>query len=189
MNHIIKASLVGIFFALVLFVLGTFVSIARANPSALNRAAACQTASATTSLVSMSAGNATTTITCDMQYATALVSDSAVLEVQRTASSTNSVTKIKFEYSMDRIDWYSDHLNMFATTSPVIGFPSSAFTSYTWQFASSTIGAASTSPAGSDAIVIPFSVPTRYVRVIMTVPAQASSSLLWAEITGKKENN
>ena len=102
--------------ALVLTLVLFFGYQVKANPSYFTR---YQMASATSTLTYMTAGTATTTLTFDTGVGAAGGADSAILNVQFTASSTSSVLNINYEYSQDNIDWYYSDLSDQATTTPV----------------------------------------------------------------------
>jgi len=154
-------------------------------------------ATATTTVTYQSAGNSTTTIVYDAYCLGGTnqsytgdnnPADSAVLLLDRTASSTLSQTRVEYEYSMDGIDWYKDRLSYDAlnstTTSPFF----TGGVTLTWQFASTTFGGQS-GALTRDSISIPVETPTRYVRAIITVPVGALNSSIWGRVVPKKEVN
>lgn len=184
----------------IIYILGAFVALmsivylsgskAHANPSIFPSHSSCVTAVSTTSISYMTAGTATTTLTCDSYTLQVGQPDnyainSAVLATQYSASSTASILNMTYEYSNDGIDWYSNDLSAQATTSPVQNIQTAQ--SFTWPFASSTPNGSS--PAGTNLSkkVVTLPVPSRYVRVVYTVPVGAAAGGIWAEILPERE--
>src|SRR3990167_5845420 len=90
-----------------------------ANPSGFFTNCATNTSTSTVSL--MTAGTATTTLTCNLGGADQRAVESAVLTIFFNASSTSSVLKGNLEYSNNGIDWFENNLGDLtdvATTSP-----------------------------------------------------------------------
>lgn len=148
-----------------------------------------QTSGATTTLVYMTAGTATTTLTatnCVGDGAYAL--DSAVVDIEYTASSSNSTLNMRVEHSFDNKDWFpSGTIVSSAATTTVIGYPYGDY-----RFGS---GATTTDPGGSglttrmhSSINIPIYGP--YIRVRFYASGTANvgnNGALWAQIIGKRE--
>jgi len=186
---------IGFLFALFLVaiavILGSHQGIAEANPSQFVES---KSTAATTTLTYMTAGTATTTVVFDTSDG-GFPTESAILLVNRTASSTGSQTKIQFEFSMGasgtdcavagaNCDWYSDHVSYDALNSTTTAPFFTTGNSLTWQFASSTPGGTLT----RDAMAIKIETPTRYVHAILTVPIGALNSAIWTEFVGKVQN-
>jgi hypothetical protein len=165
---------------------------AQANPSYF--AIGTSTNAATTSPAYMTPGTGTSTTPVFDAYAQTLnggvtsKADTAGLLVLFTASSTNTVLNASVEYSQDGIDWYRNFVvdpNQTGTsTAPVfsVGNPYS----FSWQFASSTVGGtavASTSNRSTAALLIP--TPFRYTRVVFTMTGTAGA--VWAQLVPIKE--
>ncbi len=174
MNKKIIGSIAGLIGILAL------ASITHANPSQF--APTVQTATATTSVAYMTAGNGTTTLPYDsynVTYGTntgsTYATNMATLLVQTAASSTSSVFSITLQYSQDNIDWYNDNLSQGATTTAVKNV--SMANSYTW-----TAGGTATT---SKAILI--QTPTRYVRSVIGVTG--ASGAVWQQIVPIKEKS
>jgi len=134
------------------------------------------TAAATTTVVYMSSGTATTTLSLDLNKSGVLRGANGLnLAIQWNASSTVSKLNWYYEYSRDGVDWYREQLGTIATSTTVGTAPI-----YNWT----------ATAAGNNYRV--FTVPTpqtQYVRAVFTVPASASSSALWAEFIGTREQN
>ncbi|CCD89841.1 exported protein of unknown function [Bradyrhizobium sp. ORS 285] len=182
----IAAVLLGI--GMILSVFG-FATPAHANPSLF--AIATSTAAATTTVTSMGAGLATTTLYFD-SYAQTFFGgnkqrpDFGLLLVQKTGSSTSAVLNIAFEYADDisgtnctvtpaACDWYQNYtgVNYGATTTAYVG-PAA---SIAWRAATTTIGGAtSSSPRETGAFLV--QTYTRYVRAVFT--ATGATSTVWA---------
>src|SRR3990167_9464458 len=79
-----------------------------ANPSGFFTNCATNTSTSTVSL--MTAGTATTTLTCNLGGADQRAVESAVLTIFFNASSTSSVLKGNLEYSNNGIDWFENNL-------------------------------------------------------------------------------
>lgn len=172
------------------------VGIALANPSQFGCAAS--TSAATTSPNYLSAGNGTTTLTYDtyciggsnQSYAASantFVTNSAILLAQFSGSSTASTLNINYECSMDKIDWYQGCiLTDSATTSPAISV--NPVSQYQWKYASSSPGLPLIpSDNNRDHRAIKIQSPTRYVRVIFTLPTGSTAGAVWATIMPTKE--
>lgn len=146
---------------------GMFVTTARANPSDFNRS----NVTATTSVTALTSGSTIYTQTYDsFNGGNSNASDSGVLLLQTTASSTSSVFAVSVQYSMDNLDWYSD--NLIATTSvTTLATPQS----YTLTATATT--------TKLTAIDVPM--PTRYARAVIT--ASGANGTVWSTIVAKKQ--
>lgn len=159
-----------------------------------------KTATATTSVNYMTVGKATTTVTYDSwgrsgsnqtDIGQTTGADEAILLVQLTASSTNTVLNITYEYSMDGIDWFQDNTFSMGTSS-LASYLVATRNSFTWQYASSTVGGAAVA-AGTATSTKAFTVPTptRFVRAVLSLSGVASTASLngavWAAIVPKNQ--
>jgi|TARA_Y100000310_G_scaffold339091_1_gene430668 hypothetical protein len=147
-----------------------------------------KTAAATTTTASLGGGTGTTTLTIDSRFSNRTTAfDSAVLAIQLTASSA-PLTKLRwqFESSNDNIDWYPQVLDELATSSRALTVVSAVAPQYEWEFASTTNPVTGVVEDFAKRVVnVP--TPTRYTRVIFTMPVGSNNGLLWAEFTPKKE--
>lgn len=174
-----------------------FASGVLANPLAFLFPGATATATSTTSY--MTAGTATTTLTCDSYSANCTTSvnptgrplgfNRVALLVALSASSTGPTTRINTEYSQDGIDWYQDGgsgVETFATTTKP--YDVSQVAQYNFAFASSTagLGALSASSATTTRMII-LKAPTRFIRAIFTVPVGSSPVGVWAQMVPTRE--
>lgn len=173
-----------LFAVFVLLGLYTGTTQVKANPSQI--APTAQTATASTTVAYITAGNATTTLSYDAygngQYTKA---DRALLVFQYTASSTNPKLNARVEYSVDNIDWYpqSAALNTSATTTVLTG----TFAEYQWNMATSTGDFAGSGNANRLHQSVAIEMPTRYVRVKFYSPIGGGNGALWAQIIPSKE--
>lgn len=172
-----------------------FATPAHANPTGLQRS----NQTATTSVVYMTPGTATTTYYYDAGQGNNFGADSAAFLVQLTGSSTPlSVLNVTMEYANPGLngadcdvnpnacDWYRDTLYPapFGTTTPTqtLSIP----TSYNIAMASTTVGgAAGIAPRTTRIIAVPM--PTRYVRAVLTLAIGGANGAVWGEFTGKKQ--
>ena len=116
------------------YVLGVYSLVARAAISVFYPSS-CYTAAATSTLSYMTAGKATTTVTCPMGSDGART---AVLQVQVNASSSAATFNVYAEESMDGMDWYPIVQDQTASTSAPFNAGVRQYSTFT--FASSTIG-------------------------------------------------
>lgn len=170
----VLASVLAIF-AVIFF---TSTGTAHANPSSVS--ATVQTATATTSPAYMTPGTATSTLTFDAYANTGYgglntIADKAALLMQFTGSSTSAVLGIKYEYSQDGIDWYTNFMlgpAGLSTTTAVTNLATP--TSITWTYSAATPKAIITVPT-----------PTRYVRAVFSITGANGS--IWAQVAPVKE--
>ena len=162
---------------------------AYANPS-LNTSSA-RSSTATTTLATINPGLATTTVTYDSraqlgsnqtQDGNTLLPDSVALLLYMKASSTLSVLVTNIEYSNDGIDWYQNNLETYAAGAIAIATPNT----YTWTFATSTIGGVLNS-LGTDvgAKTISVRTPTRFVRAVLSMTG--AGGMVRGEFVPKKQ--
>ncbi len=158
--------------ALVLAVSGYFVAsnpnIANAIESYFDRT---QTATATTTVVYMGPGLASTTLTVSTWNV-----DKADLFIQSTASTSLSILNWKYQYSNNAVDWYD--YSAYTQTSNIL------FTVGSTTVVSYTSGSVT---ASTSRIVTTFpDIASNWKRVVFTVPVGSASSSLYAEITTKR---
>lgn len=171
-----------------IILLGTMagVEIVSANTSIFLPNA--RTATATTSAAYITAGLGTSTLSYDTYAAVnggqIKAADSAAVLIQYAASSSASQLAWHYEYSMDGIDWYGDSLSAGATTTQTID--ESSYTSYRWNYASTTFG---TSVSGQAFKIVNVPTPTRFVRIVFSVPIGFSPASVWAQFVPKRQSN
>ena len=169
--------------------LTAFATVIWANPTLFYSAA--QSATATSTLKYMTPGTATTTVVYDTwaQLGTNQTSDgnryipdSVTLKEYLKASSTATVLVTNVEYSDDNIDWYQNNLDTYAAGAIAIAAPNT----YTWTFATSTIGGVLNGD-GTDvgAKVISLKVPTRFIRVVLSLTG--ANGGVWVQLLPKKQ--
>lgn len=179
-----------------------------ANTSFFASSASTSTATTTpTYLVSSSAIATTTLPVYDSTESTGTnqvntgqnwAQDTQSLEIQFTASSTSSVLGWYYEYAdgLDGVncaavstncDWYSDSLvAKSASTTP--GTSLTLNNSYTWTFASTTVGG--TGATGNRSMkIVTVPTPTRYTRVVFYCTSAATANCaVWARFLPKKQS-
>ena len=181
------------------------VQLAGANPPFFVRQNDGTGTTATTSVTYQSVGAATTTVYFDaLSSGSPYGASSATLLWQMTATSTNSTTDLYIEYaditsgvncttSPTACDWYS---NALASTSPAnINVSNISTVPFVrWRYDANTQGLIAGTPSGSRSLrIVDVPVPTRYTRAIFVIPnltaqGTASSSAVWAQFVGKKED-
>lgn len=167
--------------ALGLFLLG---GSAYAMPSYI--APTAQTATATSSVAFLVSGTATSTLTYDTYTGgNNYIADKAVLAIQFAGSSTSAVLGVNLEYSQDGIDWYKDNLSSLSTTTR--GMYLQPANSYTWTFASSTVGgiAATVANGATSTKALLIETPLRYVRAIFSI--SGANGAIWGQIIPIKQ--
>jgi hypothetical protein len=183
-----KYSIFGIgFVALIVTIVVTAIP-AGANPSQFFPTK--ETASATTTLVYMTPGTATTTLSYDSYQGDAVKIDQLTLAIQYTASTTATAPtlKLRLEDSMDNINWYprASVLNSLATSTQITG----NFGEYLWNVSSSTatdFGGSGTATRMHTSLVV--DAPMRYVRAKFYTPVAGGNGGLWAQMIPFKELN
>lgn len=152
--------------ALLIASLGVFlfagVGFVAANPTYFLTVPASATAT-TTPIFLTSSGVATTSALDAYGTGTNFGFQQNALIVQDSASSTSSILTIRYQYSIDGINWADDNYNypVATTTSPVsIG----AYASYVWN--------AATTATTTKILNVP--TPTRYVRAILSESGAAA---------------
>jgi hypothetical protein len=151
----------------------------------------CSTATLTSSPNYLTAGTATTTLSCDSyQNGIPRATDSISLLIQQAASSTSSVLNINIQYSQDNVDWYETT----GMASPIISTTTnpinlSTVGQFQLKFASSTIDLSAVTSVNSATTTRFMSVntPLRYVRAIFSAPASSAGQAIWAQFIPKRE--
>ena len=188
-----------------IFLIGVFVSILGigittynvwANPffQGLFSYTGTSTAAATSTyaLVSMSAGNSTTTLVFDSNSVagsnvttggTTIVPDKLTLLIQLTASSTETRLDTYIEQSRDGIDWYaySRPVQELATSTTLSNFSLSRF-----SFASTTIDY-SQRGRNINRFFLPIDIHMRFVRAIIVMPIGSYNGMIHAELVPIKQ--
>ncbi len=178
-NKMKKISIIALFsasIASVLIIIFVFKSMpVNANVSVFPPSITLSGVTATSTLTTIAAGVGTTTLVYDA-YNTGqpFAASGAVLFVQDTASSTAAVLNIIFQYSQNGNDWYSDSINVPATTTFPFNLNGSASYRYTAPASASTTGFA-----------VGFLTPTRYVRAVIS--ATGATSSIFAQVTPRRE--
>lgn len=164
-----------------------FAGIAHANPSLFTSKT---TATATTTVAFLQAGTGTTTLTYDasLQSGDSFASNGAVLLIQFAGSSTLSTLNADIQYSQDGADWYSiaqgsDISSGIGSSSPSLSNPSVI----TLSFASTTVDKSAGNTATTTRMAN-FTMPTRFIRAIFTIPVGALNGALWAQFVAQKQN-
>lgn len=119
--------------------------------------------------------------------------DSVAVLLQGSASSTLTTVSVSCEFGDDTapngvIDWYQNDVLGATTTNPGVQ-NISGINSFTFTFASSTMGGAASNATNQTryqkAVLCP--VPTRYVRAVISVTGGNAS--VWSVIVPKKQRN
>lgn len=152
------------------------INEAEANPFFFQRS---QSATATTSVVYMTPGTATTTVTLDTLSDRGAIS--AALLVQYTGSTSAAVIDHTIEYSMNGIDWFGQdsYPGTLSIGQATIHHASTTVT-HRWGAGSAT--------ASTTRRTFEYSVPTRYIRATLSVPIGADRGALYAELNAKSES-
>jgi hypothetical protein len=186
-NHFIMKKIYVILFALFLTSMA-LVTYVRANPPTFLRVSSTNSA-ASTSPVYLRVNTTSATSTTPVYDAYALLGTGEVsgnlyvsFGIQLKASSTATVLAINPEYSNDGIDWYQDNFSTYAAGAIAIATRNS----YTWTYASTTVGGAAVlGNTDTGAKIIQLPVPTRYVRLVSTI--SGANGAIWIEALGIKQ--
>lgn len=175
-------------YLIIIAVIGIFgiTGTALANPSYFSTGV--KTDTETSSVDYLTPGTGTTTLTYDTYVSGQTTkADSAALLTQFAGSSTAAILGINLEYSQDGIDWYKDNLDLGATTTQSVSLNTAK--SYSWNFASSTVGGGVVTNANGATSTKIFTVktPTRYIRAIYTITG--ANGAIWATLIPSKERN
>ncbi len=152
------------------------------------------TAAASSTVTYMTPGISTTTYAYDaFQGGQYKPLDKNALLIQFSASSTSSILNWQYEYSPGNgatdctvvnanCDWYGDSINddNGTTTSAVRNV--APFQTYTWTFASTTVG---TSVSGRVNKIVSVPATARYVRVLFSVTG--ANGGVWAQFLPQRE--
>lgn len=160
---------------------------------------------ASTTLVFMTPGTATTTLYWDSGLfgASAQGSESAVILAQVTGSSTAANIQIFQEYSQGvpgnssvncvatptACDWYQSSvtaLNNYATTTADVGYNIGAVSKFNWSVSTSSPFGQVAPFTNVDTRAITVQTPARYSRFIFTL--RGANAGLWASLVAKKQN-
>lgn len=155
---------------------------AHANPSAF--APTKETASATTTLVFMAPGAATTTLTYDSLSGDSVKIDSLTVAFQATASSTGPTLNVRLEDSPNGIDWYPRTVGagILATTTLM----TTPFNTLSFVLSTTTDnGGSGTSSRIHESFTV--TAPMRWVRVVFSQPVGTTNLGLWAQMIPVKE--
>lgn len=181
-------ALVGILIGITAF---GFYFTAAANPLGFSQGA--KSATATTSVSYMTPGTGTTTVLYDSYEVNGTnqtnngntwVPNSITVLTQIIGSTTASLVNAQVEYSMDKQDWFK--LAPIGATSTEIVYINDEAVSF-------QLGALGDRDAGLGGVAsstrraFTLDVPTRYVRLVFTVPIGNVNSSVWAQIIPKKE--
>ncbi len=171
---------------------------AHGNPSLFTRmnqtgsVTSLPTSLATTTTAWQTAGTATSTLTYNGSLGTTLVLNTLALKLYRRGASPATVTGIQFEYSSNcdgtAPDWYSPATTTAASVPTGSFVSASASQKLLWTFASTSRGG-NVLVTNDDTLILPVPVYEKCVRAVLTVPAGAASSSLYAEFVGTRENN
>lgn len=187
----------GAIFALAFVAATGYAVVARANPLDL----ITSNVTATSTIAYMTGGTATTTYVYD-SYGNSSdqnAIDKAALLVQFTASSTASKLNWTYEFSTGvngvdcaatptACDWYADTFALAVNATNTQQYNFTGNNSGVWTFASSSQGGATISASSNRALkVLWVPTPTRYTRVVFTVPAGATNAGVWATFAAQKQ--
>lgn len=179
----------------ILFIVGvlafsfiTLIHKADANPFFFER---FQSASATSTVVYMQPGTASTTVTALNNQNASF--ESAIVNIQVIATTTGvsiPVINARVEGSMDNQDWYPVALypSVIATSTALL----TPYSSLSLQISTSTSPAGNFGGSGTATqIMSSFTIPVsiRHLRVVFTDPAGGGKYGLWAEIVTKRQTN
>jgi hypothetical protein len=181
---------------LIIIIFVTGIAIVKANPSYFSPGAA--TAAATTTVVYMTPGTATTTLYYDTYNSgNTQKTNAATVLTQFNGSSTSAILGIAVEYAQGdgtfdcdatpaACDWYQN-----ATIGQLAGWSTTTATQdiatvkkFSWQYVATPAGgAAGTAATTTRAVVV--DTPTRYMRVIYTMTG--ANGAIWAQVVPNKE--
>ena len=182
MTHTLKYISTGTISALAILAFVAFFYQAKASPVAL---CSDQTSNSTTTTNYMSGGTGTTTLSLVNCIANQFGNDSAFVMFQYTSTSTAHNLVARVEHSQDNVDWYVD-------TTPLVGTATSTTLSgdaatYAWSISTSTDnGGTGTATRAMRSFSI--TTPTKYTRVIFSVPASGGNGVIWANAVSKTSN-
>lgn len=173
--------------AIILFV-GGYISIQKVKANPIFAPITVQTATATSSLIYMTPGTATTTLTLDTYSSgNSRLAMNATLLVQFVGTSTASILNIFPQYSQDGIDWYQDGgslINNFATTTKPFDIGQVGPFNYTFSSTSPSFVAGNNTTSTR---AVRVNTPTRYVRAVFTLPIGSANGAIWAQFVPTKE--
>lgn len=168
-----------------------FAVVVHANPSFFS--AKAQTGAATTTIAFMGPGTGTTTLTYDAYGLNGTnqvdpgrntsKAESFFLGIQYTASGTAPTLRMRQEFSDDGIDWYPDNLSISVATTTNIITP---FRDYSFTMSTTTDNGGS-GTASRVHTSLRLTSPTRFTRMIFSVPTGGGTGGLWAQVVPNKE--
>ena len=151
----------------------------------------CYTAAATSTLTYMTAGTATSTVTC---WTGNDAASEAVLAIVVNASTTSSIFNIFVEESMDNQDWFPISLNQSASTTSQFDLTVRSIARFT--FASSTIGAVAkgtgsnylgvTGTNNRNHYTVDIPVRMKWVRAHAGIEVGADNGAVWMKVIPKQ---
>lgn len=178
-----KKYFIGFGVLLLALIIGS-VTFVKANPSYFS-----QVASST--VVYMTPGAATTTVTFDTGITTGQAMDNASFLLAFAGSSTASSLNIQFEYSQDASTWYADKVNNIASSTSLTEtrFPLTPANVFVLTMASTSLGGV-TGNAATTTRIFSVATPTRYIRAILSMPAGSlNGDIEQRFFLGKRQNN
>lgn len=154
-----------------------------------------QSAAATSTLVYVTPGTATTTLTLNQNSVSSY--SSALVNLQVTATSTGVaagvLANLRFEGSMDLVDWYPITGLQAPTTTESTIYTTQTYVQHQVTFSTSTPQTGDWGGSGTETLIHQsFRVPEtdyRHLRVIISDPVGGGNYGLWAELVGNKESN
>lgn len=171
----------------------SFAGFAYANPSFFGNGVSTNSAASTTPAYLTAGVSTSTTPTFNAYTQTASggatsKSDNALLVIQLTASSSNTVLNLAVEYSVDGIDWYRNFvIDPLQTSTSSITVALNTPYSIQQKFASSTVGGIgltnANSTVGKSAIMVP--TPAQYTRVVASLTG--GNGAVWMNLVPIKQ--
>lgn len=177
-----------------------FVGTVFANPLEIS----LSNTTATSTVSYMTPGTGTTTYYYDTYSSGAsggYAADGATMLVQMTAStSASSQLKWGYEFAMgvagvdcvatpNNCDWYKDNTPAPTSATSTNTYNVLAPVEFTWTFASTSQGYVGVEKNNNRALkVINVPTPTRYTRVVFSVPASAGNAGVWAAFVEQRQS-
>lgn len=158
-------------------------SFVKASPSEF--APTKETAAATTTLVYMSPGLATTTLSYDSLSGDSVKINTLNVAFQYTASNTAPTLNVRFEDSQNGVDWYPRSTIVGSATTSLMTAP---YNNMSFVLSTTTdIGGSGTNGRIHESFTV--NAPMRWVRAIFSVPQGTTNGGLWAQFIPTKETN
>jgi len=174
-----KKLFIGLIILIAVIIAGVFFSkTTYGNQSYVPAYSNCQLAPATTTTTTLNP-NGSTTLTCDAynmdtNNPQGTIIDSAVLAIQLTSSTTNTVLTANLTYSQDGVDWYENNLVASSTEPDARNITTAQSIILNGNTTASTTRKA-----------ISIQTPMRYVRATFT--GTVATSTIWAAVIPQKE--